>query len=108
MEETKFEKELEEPAEPESHSSNNYLAVFLALAALTAVEIGITLLPVPRAPILIPLAILKATLVALFYMHLRSDRKLFSALFVLGIVVGVSLLVTFSVLLSLPNNGLAR
>ena len=107
MEETKFEKELEEPAEPQNHSSN-YLAVFLALAALTAVEIGITLLPLPRAPILIPLAILKAALVALFYMHLRSDRKLFSALFLLGIVVGVSMLVTFAVLLSLPSNGMAR
>ncbi len=58
------------PQDTQSHPHPNYLGVFWVLAALTAVEVVVTYLPVPRLPVLVPLAILKAALVALFYMHL--------------------------------------
>ncbi len=80
----------------------NYIAVFIALALLTATEVAVTQIPVPipRAYILVPLSLIKAALVALFYMHLRSDSKLFSVVFILGVLFGLGLLISFSLLLS--------
>ena len=65
----------------------NYLAVFIALGILTAIEIAIaSFLPESvRIPILLFLAFVKAALVALFYMHLRNDSRLFAFFFVMAI-----------------------
>jgi cytochrome c oxidase subunit 4 len=41
-------------------------------------------------PILLVLTVVKATLVALFYMHLKFDSRLYSALFV-GVIVILAL-----------------
>ena len=76
----------------------NYVGIFAVLAILTAVEVGITYLPVPRVPILVPLAILKATLVALFYMHLKFDRKIFSIMFGLGLLMALGLIISFLII----------
>jgi cytochrome c oxidase subunit 4 len=73
----------------------NYLGVFLALVFLTALEVAITYLPLPKIPILIPLALLKAGLVALFYMHLKFDRRIFSILFAMGLLIGIGMLLAF-------------
>jgi caa(3)-type oxidase subunit IV len=58
----------------------------------------VTYLPVPRILVLIPLAILKASLVALYYMHLKIDRRVFSALFGMGILMGVGLIISLVIL----------
>jgi caa(3)-type oxidase subunit IV len=82
---------------------SNYIGVFIALAVLTAVEVAVTQIPTfPHAPILIPLSLLKAALVALFYMHLRSDRRIFSYLFIFGIAVGVAMLISLVLLINTP------
>ena len=73
---------------------NTYLAVFVALAVLTALELTVTYLPIPRIPILIPLALIKASLVALFYMHLRYDKKVFSVVFIMGLLMGIGLILS--------------
>ena len=73
---------------------NTYLMVFIALAVLTALEVTITYLPIPRIPVLIPLALIKASLVALFYMHLKFDKKVFSAVFVMGLLMGIGLILS--------------
>jgi caa(3)-type oxidase subunit IV len=78
----------------------NYVAVFIALAILTATEVAVTQLPVPKYPILIPLSVIKASLVAMFYMHLRSDRRIFTMVFVMGILVGLGLLLSVAYLLN--------
>jgi len=104
MDDTKIDKPSEKPVAEKPHA--NYLLVFVVLAVLTGLEILITQLPLPRAPILIPLSFIKATLVALFYMHLRSDRRVFSAVFVIGILFGVSLILSFLVLISTYTGGL--
>jgi len=54
---------------------------FVALAVITALEVGVTYLPLPRAPVLVPMALAKAALVALFYMHLKYDRRIFGLVF---------------------------
>jgi cytochrome c oxidase subunit IV len=69
-----------------------YLAVFIALAVLTLLELGVTYLDLPRIPLLVPLALIKASLVAMFYMHLKYDRKIFSLLFVFGLIFGIGLI----------------
>jgi caa(3)-type oxidase subunit IV len=93
--------EQEKPARKHA----NYLAVFIALAVLTAIEIGVTQTSLPRVPILVPLAIIKASLVAMFYMHLRSDRKLFTMVFGMGVFVGLTMLIFFIVLFYTPLGG---
>lgn len=76
----------------------NYVGVFGVLAVLTAIELGVTYLPVPRILILIPLAIIKAALVALFYMHLKIDRRVYSVLFGMGLLMGIGLIVSLVIL----------
>jgi len=61
------------------HKKRPYLWVFLWLAVFTAIEVGITYTALPKTPMIILLAILaisKALLVALFYMHLRYDKPI--------------------------------
>lgn len=78
----------------------NYLAVFIALAVLTGLEILVTQLPVPRLLFLLPLTIAKASLVALFYMHLRFDRRIFSTVFGMGLIMGILLIFSLVALFS--------
>ncbi len=80
----------------------NYIGVFWMLAALTAVEVAVTYLPVPRIPVLVPLAILKAALVALFYMHLKYDRRIFSAIFLMGLLMALILIFALIVIFAPP------
>ncbi len=59
-----------------AHKQPNYMAVFAGLAVLTAIEVGVAFVGFGRRAtilILVGLAIWKATLVALYYMHLRFE-----------------------------------
>lgn len=62
----------------EKKQSPKYLMIWLVLAVLTAVEVGVAFIShLPRTAlilILVGLAIWKATLVALYYMHLKFER----------------------------------
>ena len=84
------------------HTEPNYLGVFIALVVLTATEVVVTYLPVPRLPVLIPLSITKAVLVVLFYMHLKYDRRLFSGLFLIGVFGALSVIIAFNLLFMPP------
>ena len=56
----------------------NYWAVFFYLALLTAVELGVAFLPWSEQVILlilVGLAVWKALLVALYFMHLRFEKN---------------------------------
>ena len=62
--------------EKAKHAHPNYIAIFIFLGVLTAVELGIAFLPWPKTVLillLVFLAIWKAVLVALYYMHLRYE-----------------------------------
>jgi cytochrome c oxidase subunit IV len=61
-----------------THAEPNYIGVFIWLAALTAVEVAVVYLPLTRlamAAILVALAFTKAALVALYFMHLKFERR---------------------------------
>lgn len=80
----------------------NYLGVFLILVLLTAIEVGVTYLPIPRIPVLIPLAIAKASLVAMYFMHLKFDLRIFRFVFVAGVLMGIGLIITLTILSAPP------
>ena len=64
---------------PAVHHRPNYMLVFVFLGLLTAVEVGVTfsgLVKSVQVPLLIALAIAKATLVGMYYMHLRFEGRL--------------------------------
>jgi cytochrome c oxidase subunit 4 len=86
----------------ETRPKPNYVGIFLVLVVLTALEVGVTYLPVPRIPVLVPLAIAKAALVVMFYMHLRFDNRLFTVIFVIGVLMGVSLILSLLALFAPP------
>ncbi len=56
----------------------NYMAIFWWLLALTVVEIGVIFAPLARLLIvflLVGLAMSKASLVAMYFMHLKFERR---------------------------------
>jgi cytochrome c oxidase subunit IV len=62
----------------DAHPHPNYMAVFYALFAITLAEVGITYLSMPVAllvAILLGMALVKAGMVALYFMHLKYDNK---------------------------------
>lgn len=76
-----------------------YLWVFLWLAVLTAIEVGVaglTLYKPFQITLLVVLAICKVALVALFYMHLRYDKFILAIIgafpFFLAVVMALLIL----------------
>ena len=76
-----------------------YFAVAMILSFMTAIEIAVfyaTWLGVGIISVLAVLSGAKFALVAMFYMHLKYEHRLFSVLFVIGLALAV--LVTFALL----------
>jgi cytochrome c oxidase subunit 4 len=61
----------------ESHPEPNYMAIWFWLALLTVLEIWVAQMGIPKPLMisgLIGLAVAKAVLVALYFMHLKFER----------------------------------
>ncbi len=61
-----------------AHQEPNYMAVFYILTILTGLEIGVIYLPIARLIIgllLVSLALVKALLVAMYFMHLKFEKR---------------------------------
>jgi cytochrome c oxidase subunit 4 len=73
-----------------------YVVIALILTVITAAEVMVFyveyLAPV-LVPLLLVLAAAKFTLVAMFFMHLRFDSKVFSGLFVGPLIMAVAIIV---------------
>ena len=87
-----------QPAEEqhEHPTVGTYLAVALVLAVITVVEVGVFYVPAFQgvlAPILLVLSGVKFTLVVMFYMHLKMDHKLFTAVFALPLLIAIAVIV---------------
>ncbi len=97
VEETEHEA-LEHHPEPRT-----YITVAVILAIVTAIEVGLSYaksLGDAVVPLMIVSAVIKFVLVALWFMHLRFDSKIFKRLFVTGIILalivfGIALAVLF-------------
>lgn len=71
--------------------SNNYITIFGWLLVLTVVEIGLTYLPLARnvmVSLLVGSAVVKALLVALYFMHLRSEVRLIISILIVSMLLG--------------------
>jgi len=78
----------------------NYLLVFIVLGVATALEIGASFLGQPFKVIaLVVLAASKATLVLMFFMHLKMDHRIYTMFFVLGLVLALPIIMIITIVL---------
>ena len=84
---------------------SKYLTVFAALAVFTVVEVAVAFTAISKSTqvvLLVALALIKASLVALYYMHLRSEGPVLKviATFPLLLVIVLLLLPVFDLALA--------
>ena len=82
--------------EGEHPTPEQYIAVGLILAVITAVEVGFYYVDLAQGAlvgILLVLSALKFVLVGLWFMHLRFDSRIFSTLFTGGLVLATGLFI---------------
>ena len=84
-----------------THKHPNYMGVFWWLLVLTLLEVGVIYLPVVRIVVvilLVTMAITKATMVALYFMHLKFETR------TLGLIaLSPFILCVFLILMLLPD-----
>ena len=97
-----------EHAHPVEHAhpgAKEYTGIAVVLTVITAVEVAVFYIPSMKAmmvPILLVLSALKFALVAMFYMHLKFDHRLYSWVFVVpmcfatAIILALLALFTYS------------
>jgi len=101
------------PAEHAHPTPSVYVRVGVTLFVLTALEVALYEIarrgaPVPIAavvvPVFVPLLLIlsaaKFALVAMFYMHLKQDSRLFSGVFVFPIIIAAALITALLLLFS--------
>ena len=93
------------PEDIEHPGPRQYVVVAVVLAVLTALEVGLFYMEFVPRPVatgaLIVLMILKFSIVALWFMHLRFDSRIYRRLFITGIILAMAVflivLLTFGV-----------
>src|SRR4030042_5446158 len=86
------------------HRVRLYVGVFAALAAITLIEIAMpqaTLVPSLARGLFLAFSLAKASLVAAFFMHLRDDSRIYTAILLLPVV----LVLAFSTLMLMSSGG---
>jgi len=100
--------------EPGGHAhptARTYILIAVILTAITAIEVAVYYIPAIRdtlpilATFLVVLAVVKFVLVVGWYMHLRFDNKLFTWLFVGGLMAAVATLTGLWALQPLVHGG---
>ena len=87
-------------------TAGTYSKVAVTLVLLTAVEVAVYYIEAVRrflVPILIVMMIIKFSLVAMYYMHLKQDSKLFSGVFVFPIIIAICLAMALLALFSVAH-----
>ena len=101
------------PQEPAHPSAGLYAKVGLVLFVLTALEVGLYEITYGEhvgemasaikpffVPMLLLLSAAKFALVAMFYMHLKQDSKLFTGIFVFPLLIATIIIVSLMVLMA--------
>lgn len=97
---------MEAHAQPHEHahpSAATYSKIALTLVILTAFEVAVYYVESIRAwlvPILLILMTIKFALVAMYYMHLKPDSKVFTGLFVFPIIIAAVIILALIALFS--------
>ena len=96
-----------EHAPVEQHDSDHpspakYIQGAVILTLITAFEVAVYYVDVISKNVFITIflgmSLVKFIIVAMFYMHLKFDNRLFTWLFVAGLILGTGLLVTLGTL----------
>ena len=77
------------------HKEPNYLGIIIVLSILTAVEVAVVFAPLPRfliGTMLVILALWKAGMVAMYFMHLKFEKKTLAFIAATPLVLCVLLL----------------
>ena len=83
------------PGEKQHPGGKEYLGIAVVLTVITAIEVAVFYVPAMKpmlVPTLLVLSALKFALVAMFYMHLKFDHRLFSWLFVVPMIVAAGVI----------------
>lgn len=86
-----------------THTHPNYMGIFWVLLVLTIVEVALTFLGLPKlllGSLLVILAVWKAALVAMYFMHLKFERRTLAMIAVVPFI-----LCLFLILMLLPDMG---
>ena len=81
-------------AQAGEHKHPNYMAIFWWLAVLTVVELAVIFMPLAKLIIgvlLCALALTKASLVAMYFMHLRFEARTLGLIAMTPLTIGVLL-----------------
>ena len=84
-------------------SAKEYVGIAVVLTVITAIEVAVFYVPALHpflAPILLSLSALKFGIVAMWYMHLKFDHRLFSWVFVVPMVFAAAIILALIALLS--------
>jgi cytochrome c oxidase subunit IV len=84
---------------PHHPEPRQYVTIAIVLAVITAIEVAvyyITAIKDLLVPMLLVMSVIKFLLVALWFMHLRFDSRVFRRFFLIGVVLAV---VVFAVVL---------
>jgi cytochrome c oxidase subunit 4 len=77
-----------------AHKHPSYMAIFWYLAVLTVIEVGVVFLPfgkIVNGTLLCALAVGKAALVAMYFMHLRFETKTLGMIAITPLVIATLL-----------------
>ncbi len=94
------------PGEHAHPTAKKYLGIAIVLTIITVIEVAAFYLPVLKpmlAPILLTLSALKFALVAMFYMHLKFDHRLFSWVFVVPMCFAAAIILALLALFSVSH-----
>ena len=85
-------------------SAKVYLSIAAILTGITVIEVAIFYIPAIRetillAPVLLTLSAGKFALVVMFYMHLKPDSKIYTAIFTAPLVLAAMVILALMTLL---------
>ena len=84
-------------------TAKKYLGIAIILTIITVIEVAIFYIPSMHQflpPILLTLSALKFALVAMFYMHLKFDHRLYSWVFVVPMCFAAAIILALLALFS--------
>ena len=83
----------------EAQKRPNYLFIFIALAVLTFIETLVSYVQQEAIKVstLVVLSVIKVVLVLLYFMHLKTDSKVYSYLFIAGCVLAIPLILIITI-----------
>jgi cytochrome c oxidase subunit 4 len=79
-------------------TAKKYLGIAIILTIITVIEVAVFYIPSMHQflpPILLTLSALKFALVAMFYMHLKFDHRLYSWVFVVPMCFATAVILAF-------------